>query len=200
MSEKKEMLALIRNRRSVRKYQDKALEKETVEKIVEAGRYAPSGGNNQTTHFIVIADRNILQDLCDRCRDAFSGMEITEGMYKSLQGAITSAKKGNNNFFYHAPVLVVTANRKGYGNAMADSACALENMMIAASALDVGSVWINQLHWLDEHPLIREAMAPLGLTDEETICGAVALGYAEGEIGQPLPRHGNPVTWIGFDA
>ena len=49
-------------------------------------------------------------------------------------------------FHYGAPVYIVTANKMGYGNAMADSACALENMMIAANALDLGSCWINQFH------------------------------------------------------
>ena len=97
-----------------------------------------------------------------------------------------------------APVLIVTANKRGYGNAMADSACALENMMIAANALDLGSCWINQLHWLDESEEVRAILEPLGLGQDETITGGLIVGYpADGELlREPLPRTGNPVTWV----
>ena len=101
-------------------------------------------------------------------------------------------------FHYGAPVLIVTANRKGYGNAMADSACALENMMIAANALDLGSCWINQLHWLDKDVRVRSYLEKLGLKEDETVTGGLILGY--GHDGLPvrseLKRTGNPVTWI----
>ena len=81
---------------------------------------------------------------------------------------------------------------------MADSACALENMMIAANALDLGSCWINQLHWLDEDEEVREYLYGLGLSEDETVTGALSLGYAAEGLPNhtPLPRTGNPVTWI----
>jgi nitroreductase len=95
-------------------------------------------------------------------------------------------------------VLIVTANRKGYGNAIADSACALENMMIAANALDLGSCWINQLHWLDENEAVRAFLQEKGIKEDETITGGLILGYPD--TGMPnriaLERKGNPVTWI----
>ena len=79
---------------------------------------------------------------------------------------------------------------------MADSACALENMMIAANALELGSCWINQLHWLDGNECIRKFMKAYGLEDDETITGGLILGYPDGELNRkPLERKGNPVTW-----
>ncbi|WP_155831514.1 hypothetical protein [Butyrivibrio sp. LC3010] len=53
----------------------------------------------------------------------FGRMEITEDTYISLKNSINASKTGNYNFYYGAPVFIVTANRKGYGNAIADSAC-----------------------------------------------------------------------------
>ena len=50
-------LEAIITRRSTRKFSDKPVEREKLDKIIESGRYAPSGGNSQTCHFIVI--RNI---------------------------------------------------------------------------------------------------------------------------------------------
>ena len=54
-------LTLIKTRRSTRKFLQKPVEQEKLEQIIEAGRFAPSGGNNQTTHFIVIRDKMVLQ-------------------------------------------------------------------------------------------------------------------------------------------
>ena len=136
---------------------------EMIERVVEAGRAAPSGGNSQTTHMIVITKRETLDPLASIVQDAFAAMEVGPDTYISLRRSVSAAKRGGYVFHYGAPVLIVTANKKGYGNALADSACALENMMIAANALDLGSCWINQLHWLDGDANVRACMESLGL-------------------------------------
>ena len=193
-----EALEAILTRRSTRKYKDEAPDKEIIEKIIEAGRYAPSGSNSQSTHFLVITEKEVLNELSELVKTEFAKMEITEDTYISLKNSINAAKTGNYNFYYSAPVLIVTANRKGYGNAIADSACALENMMIAANALDLGSCWINQLHWLDENEAVRAFLQEKGIKEDETITGGLILGYPD--TGMPnriaLERKGNPVTWI----
>ena len=185
-------------RRSTRRMNSKLPPRELIEKIIEAGRAAPSGCNSQTTHMLVITRKEVLAELAAIVQDAFAAMEVGEDAYISLRNSVGAAKKGNYVFHYGAPVLIVTANRKGYGNALADSACALENMMIAANALDLGACWINQLHWLDENDNVRAYMEKLGLRQDETITGGLILGY--GYNGQPvrseLKRTGNPVTWI----
>lgn len=70
-------------------------------------------------------------------------------------------KKRNVNYVFHynPAVLIITANKKDYGNNMVDCACALENMMLMANALDLGSVWINQLRWLNENSVILEKIS-----------------------------------------
>ena len=191
----------IRTRRSTRLFAKKELPRELVEQVVEAGRYAPSGGNNQSTHFLVIRDREVLDHLAKMAEEAFAAMEETPEMYKSLRNSVRASKKGGYVFHYNAPVLIVTANQKNYGNNIADCACALENMMIMANDLDLGSCWINQLRWLNEEPALVKALQELGMMEEERVYGALALGYAATEDGQPnrnpLPRTGNPVDWIG---
>ncbi|MBQ7058239.1 MAG: nitroreductase [Firmicutes bacterium] len=191
-------LQAIQTRRSTRRMSSEMPARELIEQVVEAGRTAPSGGNNQTTHVIVITNKKVLEDLAVLAEKAFAAMEPGPDTYKSLRNSIMASKKGGYVFYYNAPVLIVTANRKGYGNAMADSACALENMMIAANALDLGSCWINQLHWLDEDSGIREYLKAYGLSDDETITGGLILGYGiDGmPVRTPLPRTGNPVTWV----
>ena len=192
-----EALEAILTRRSTRRYKKEIPDKELINKVIEAGRYAPSGSNSQTTHFIVFTDEAVLAEMADLVCGEFAKMEIKEDTYISLKNSINAARKGGYVFHYGAPVYIVTANKKGYGNAMADSACALENMMIAANALDLGSCWINQLHWLDENEEIRKFMYRYGLNEDETITGGLIIGYPEsGEpVREPLERKGNPVTW-----
>ncbi|MBO7638868.1 MAG: nitroreductase [Treponema sp.] len=191
-------LEAILTRRSTRKYQDKMPERDLIEKVIEAGRFAPSGSNSQNTHFIVFSDRKILTEMAGLVKEEFSKMEAGPDTYVSLRNAINASKNTNYVFHYGAPVFIVVANKKNYGNAMADSACALENMMIAANALDLGSCWINQIHWLDENENVRNFLRPYGLGDDETVTGGLILGYAETGLPNrsPLERKGNPVTWV----
>lgn len=192
-------LEAIFTRRSTRKMKPEFPQRELIEKVVEAGRAAPSGSNSQTTHLIVITNPETLSELAALVRAEFAKMEAGSETYVSLRNAINASKRGEYVFHYHAPLLIVTANKKGYGNAIADSACALENMMIAANALDLGACWINQLHWLTDNEAVRRYMTALGLAEDETITGGLILGY--GADGLPVReeriRTGNPVTWVG---
>ena len=193
-------LEAIITRRSTRRFSDKPVEREKLDKMIEAGRYAPSGGNSQTCHFIVVRNKDVLGKLAELAQSAFADMEITEGMYKSIVNSIRASQKGNYVFHYSPDTLIIVANRKDYGNNIADCACALENMMIAANEFDLGSVWINQLKWLNEDEALLEYDRSLGLEENERIYGALAVGYADTEDGlpnrTPLPRTGNNVTYI----
>lgn len=189
-------LQTILTRRSVRQFRPEQLREEHLADILEAGRHAPSGGNSQTTHFLVLQKPEVLSALVKMVSATFAQMETDEHTYRSLRNSIRLSKQGGYVFTFGAPTLVVVANRRDYGNAMADSAVALENMMLAATALGIGSCWINQLHWLDESFAIRTYLERLGLSHLETICGAVALGYSDSIPDKPLARNGNPVTYV----
>lgn len=195
-----DMLEFIKSRRSTRKFAEKLVETEKLEQVIEAGCYAPSGGNNQSWHFIAISCAGVLGELARIVESVFCKMTYDEHTYSSLVNSIRLSKRGNYVFHYGAPVLIVVTNKKSYGNAMADSACALENMMLMANALDLGCCWINQLHWLDENPEIRAYLAKFGIGEDETICGAVAIGYADTPDGLPvrtaLPRKEIRVTHV----
>ena len=194
------MLEFIKSRRSTRKYKAEDVSEEQLNQILEAGRYAPSGGNCQSTHFIVVKNKEILAELAALTQRAFAEMEITPGLYKSIVNAIHASKRGNYIFHYNAPVLIITANQKDYGNNIADCACALENMMLMANALDLGSCWINQLKWLNENPVILEYMKKLGMDESERVYGALAVGYPDTADGlpvrEPLERTGNKITFV----
>jgi len=195
-----ETLEAIISRRSTRSYKPDAVEPEKLQKIIDAGRHAPSGGNNQTCHFLIVQNKEVLNKLATLAENAFAKMEVTPETYSSLKMSINLSKKGGYVFHYNAPVLIIVANQKNYGNNMADCAVAVENMLIAANALDLGSCWINQLHWLTEDAEILSYLRELGLKENERVYASLVVGYAKSEDGlpnrKPLPRKGNEVTFI----
>ena len=190
----------VKTRRSTRKYKSTVPEKALIEQVIDAGRHAPSGGNNQKTHFFVITDKDLMKELEETADAAFRKMEVREDTYRSLASTITRAKAGSYTFAHHAPVLIVLANDKDYSNNMADVACALENMMITANGMDLGTCYFNHLKWLNEDENILGIFRRYGLKENERIYGAVTLGYPDTASGlperTPLPRKGNEVTWI----
>lgn len=195
-----ETLEAIISRRSTRSYKPDAVEPEKLQKIIDAGRHAPSGGNNQTCHFLIVQNKEVLNKLATLAENAFAKMEVTPETYSSLKMSINLSKKGGYVFHYNAPVLIIVANQKNYGNNMADCAVAVENMFIAANALDLGSCWINQIHWLTETADILSYLRELGLKENERVYASLVVGYAKSADGlparKPLPRKGNEVTFI----
>lgn len=194
------VIEAIKTRRSTRKFKARPVEMEKLQQIVEAGRFGPTGGNAQGNHFFVISNATALMMLKDMVQTAFAKMELRDDLYKSLKNSIMLSQKGNYSFSYNAPVLIVVANKKDYGNNMADVACAVENMMLAANELDLGSCYINQLKWLNEDPSIRGYLGTLGLKDDERVYASVAIGYPDTETGLPnraeSPRVGNEVVFV----
>ena len=77
------MSALL-TRRSTRNYLPRPVERDKLDKLLAAARQAPSGGNTQTNHFLVIQNRDVLDKLAGMTESAFAGMEADEDTYSSL--------------------------------------------------------------------------------------------------------------------
>ncbi|MCL2079742.1 MAG: nitroreductase family protein [Oscillospiraceae bacterium] len=195
---KNSVVEVIMSRRSVRKYKQEQVEEMLLSTIIEAGRFAPSGGDAQLTHIIAIQNPDILRDIIRISKSEFAKMPITDNMYDSLRSTIEHALMPEFDFdyIYGAPTLIIIANKKACTNAMADSICVLQNILIAAEALGVGACYQNAPHWLDDSEGFRKYMYTLGLGKDETIAGAVSLGYSAEEPRPPLPRKGNFVTYV----
>lgn len=188
-------------RHSTRRYTDRIVEQEKLEIVLSAGLHGPTGGSSKNRHFLVIRERQVLEEMGRLVAETFAKMDLATQTNPSVRNSITKAQTGDYVFHYAPPVLIVLAAKKDYPNALADCACALENMMLAANALDLGSCWINQLHWLDADPAVREYLYGLGLQEDETVCGALSLGYADTENGLPARHEETPpeslITYIG---
>jgi nitroreductase len=181
-----EVLDCIHSRRSTRKFQERQIEQEQLETLLDAAVWAPSGGNNQSWLFTSIQNKNILLKLNSLVREGFQHW-VPDDDYPAKQSAKTTSQKNGYNFYYHAPTVIVASNRPNYENAMADCALALENLFLAAQSLGLGSCYLNQLHWLRNDEGVRNFLFELGIPKEHTICAAAAVGYI-GKESIPLLR------------
>ena len=79
---------------------------------------------------------------------------------------------------------------------MADSAAAIENILLAATSINIGTCWINQLTWLSDNPILREFLKECGIGDDEVICGSIAVGYSDQPCTKAQPRKEGRVRFI----
>ena len=195
-----DVFSCIATRHSTRKFKEEPMPQEVLDKVIEAGRQAPSGKHKNQSRFIVIRKKEVLQELIALVQQEFAKMEVTPENDDNFGGAIRAAKKGGYVFMYNAPVLIVVANKRDYGNKYADVSCAMQNMMLAANALDLGSCWINQLRWLQDNPVLRAYLQKLGMAEDEEVCASLSIGYPDTPDGLPgrrvMPVTGNPVVYI----
>ena len=191
-----ETIQTILNRRSIRKYTEEAVSPEDLELVLQCGLYAASGGNHQESRFIVLANRGILDELICLVRSEFLKMTPEAGQYKNKAIINARNRPDSYDFTFHAPALIIVTAPAGWPNGMADSASALQNMQVSAAALGLGACWVNQLHWLTDHPVIREHLAQFGFRPDEDIYGSMVLGHPAIPRPAPPPRKEGRVTII----
>ena len=115
---------IILARRSVRRYLPTPLSRETVEELLEAGRYAPSGHNKQAWRFTAILDQKLLQELNQLVRAGFAALALGEDAPKELRDAKAKAERQGESyhFTYDAPCLIIASNDTSDPNAQASCA------------------------------------------------------------------------------
>jgi len=176
----KNVIENIKSRRSIRKYTKEQISDEVLYTVLESGRYAPSGGNSQTWHFTVIQNKEILLKLNGYIKVAFEKLEVDENTYRSIRAGKTASKNDEYSFYYNAPTVIIVSNDSSYSNAMADSACALENMLLTANDLEIGACWINQVTWFDSDEDVKSLLTSLGIPKNYKVCGSICVGYGDG--------------------
>ena len=138
---------LILSRRSIRRYENKDIPEEVLQQILETGRQAPSAVNRQPIRFVIVNDHDILKNLCDNL--------ITR-------------------FVKYAPLAIVgCANTKSLLTgkwAVVDATIAMENMVISAWSLGIGSCWIGACNEKKVKELLK-------IPDEWKVVALLTFGY-----------------------
>jgi len=168
MTEGKEMLEIIIRRQSDRKYSDKPIVADKLERITEAGRMSPSACNAQPWKFVVVTDPSCRQKISEAATERLTGM---------------------NNFVSQAPVLIVivrekpnlsskiggTIKNRDYSHI--DIGIASANICLQAAAEGIGSCIIG---WFDE----KQVRSILGIPPSKRVELIITLGYSLGEFRQ----------------
>lgn len=168
------MLDLIKSRRSIKKYQDKPVEKELIQKIVEAGTWAPTGRNRQSPIILAVTDKEIIKKISKTNAE--------------VMGVDTDP-------FYNAPAVLVVLADKTASTYLYDGALVIQNMMLAAHALGLGSCWIHRARETFEKPEWKAYLKELGIEGEYEGIGNCIVGYADIQP-QEKPRKENWVYYI----
>jgi nitroreductase len=168
---------LIMSRRSVRKYKEAQIPEESLQAILKAGVYAPNGGNTQLWHFTVLQNQNTLKELNELIRNAFATNANSDNRF--IKGAAKVAQSNMFCFYYGAPTLILVSGDVANPNAMADCACAVENILLAAYAEGIGSVYINAPTWLDDDPEVSALLTKIGVPQNYHVCASAAIGYSD---------------------
>jgi nitroreductase len=174
-----ELFEAIKNRRSIRRYKDDPVDDEKIKAILEAGRWAPSWKNTQCWRFIVVRDAGIKARLAD-----------------TLIGPVRDGVKGKNgaaDAVRQAPVVIVACAELGRSglNAgtvatdkgdwyMFDVALAMQNIVLAAHALGLGTVHVGLL----DH---QKAAEILGVPPGFCVVELTPLGYADPSLEAKAP-------------
>ncbi len=174
---KNEVIRAMLERRSIRSFLPDMPEKEDIDAIIEAGLYAPSGMNRQGTIILAVTDKAVRDKLSDDNR-AVGGW--AEGF----------------DPFYGAPVILVVLADKAVPTAIYDGSLVMENLMLAAHSLGLGSIWIHRAKEEFETDAYKALLAKLGVEGEWEGIGHCAVGYVKGDYPAAKPRNEGRVYYI----
>lgn len=178
----------ILTRRSVRSFEERQIPEESLNQILLAGSYAPSGRNLQTWKFTAVQNPQVMAGINTAIRNALRAVTIEKDTHPYVSFLKAKAEREDSEFLFRAPTYVIVSNQRENVNALADTAVALENMMLAAHSFGIGSCWLNHLPGLTHHPVIRSLMEELAIPEDHDIYGTLALGWPKNALPAASPR------------
>jgi nitroreductase/NAD-dependent dihydropyrimidine dehydrogenase PreA subunit len=211
------MRNLLLSRRSIRVFKENPVPKELLERLIEVGIHAGTGGNAQTENFIVIQNRKLLSELEKMVIEVlwnkgmkYLGSEIGQKLAKAKLGEemlrqalpyhhIIRNRRQNNELagmiFRNAPVAIVIHGLRTNFMAHANCSIAARNMEIMAKTLSLGTCWVGFLS-VAAHLAKKKIERYLEIPDDHSIYGAIMIGYPKFEYRKIIPREKREVRWI----
>lgn len=170
------ILEELKARRSIRKFSPDMPEKADIEQIVEAGLYAANGMGKQAPIIVAVTNRELRDKLAEMNRKIGGWPEGFDP-------------------FYGAPVILITLADKSIATYVYDGSLTMGNMMMAAHALGLGSIWIHRAKQEFESEEGRAILKELGIEGDYEGIGHCAVGFIEGNEPEAKERRGGRVFW-----
>jgi nitroreductase len=165
-----EAIKTLLNRRSIRKFKPEQIKDDELHAVLEAGKYAPSGANQQSALFVVVQDKEMREKIA-KLNAAVLGQDIDP--------------------YYGAPTIIIVLADKAKVTPVEDGSLALGNMFNAAYSLGLGSCWVHRVKQMFEREEAKALLKKWGVEGDYIGVGSCALGYPDCEHPKPAQRKGN---------
>jgi nitroreductase/NAD-dependent dihydropyrimidine dehydrogenase PreA subunit len=210
-----ELLELLRTRRSMRVFQDKPVEKQQIEQIIDAARFAPTAHNTQATQYIVIQNKTIVENLATATTDQLSMVvKMTHNplmkpvflvmagkqadsilkMVPLIEKGIAAFKRGNDIILHNAPVLLIFHADELSMMPDINAHLAMQNATLMAHSLGLGSFYTGLLLTAAQRDKSIENM--INLPKNHKIYGGLAIGYPKYEFKKWIERKTPEMSWL----
>ena len=166
----------MKSRRSIRKFTPDLPEKEDLEKIIEAGLYAASGMGKQSPIIVAVTNKEL--------RDRLSEMNRKIGGWPE-----------GFDPFYGAPVVLIVLADRSVPIYVYDGSLVMGNMMLAAHALGLGSIWVHRAKQEFESEEGWEILKALDIEGDYEGIGHCCVGFTDGDEPEARPRRSGRVFW-----
>jgi len=189
------VLRAIKERRSIRRFQDRDIEQAKIEQILKAASWAPSANNDQPWKFVVVKNKEtkekVLEAFLNRMKDYFEGHGIPLDKIRPFWSGIFSAPV---HIFAFCDTSVVEIEEDFEKTQMLWStqsvSAACQNILLAAHALGLGAVWAGASLAVED-----EIKTTLSVPPQVRLMTVIAIGYPAYE---PLPPVRRPISEIMF--
>ena len=181
------LMDIIKARHSIRKYKEEQIRREDLEKILEAGNFAPNAGGGQRSMMVAVNNAELTTKI--------GRMNLLEFDRSNLEGSYVSKEQPSciddptiKNGFYGAPTVVAIFGQGNFMFRVADAFCMAENMVLQATELGIASCMISRGEETFASEEGRKLLRAWGVP-EHYICSCfVILGYIDGEQPKSKPR------------
>lgn len=181
------LMDIIKSRHSIRKYTEEQINREDLEKILEAGNYAPNAGGGQRSMMVAIHNKELATYVGKLNMRNFDRTHLA-GNYVSKEQPSTIDDLTIKNGFYDAPTVICVFCQDNFLFKNADAFCMMENMILQATELGIASCIISRGYETFASEEGRKLMTEWSVPEGYACQGFVILGYINGEQPQSKPR------------
>ena len=180
----------ISGRRSARDFTDKAVDDETIRRLIDAAVRAPSASNEQPWTFTVVRDQALLDRVSEEAKSYLLAALPAGPESDRRRASLTDA---SFQLFYHAPALIVISGSSQRRWVAEDCALAAQNLMLAAYSSGLGTCWIGLAQSYLNTATGKDA---LGLPSSWVPVAPIIVGYPKAET-PPVARLEPEIRWVG---
>jgi nitroreductase/NAD-dependent dihydropyrimidine dehydrogenase PreA subunit len=188
----------ILSRRSIREYSDRPLSQETIARLIESARFAPTGSNSQGVEWLVVNGKEKVRRIAELSVDGFRALlarpsSESDRLRAFAEWGVEEWDRGEDALCRGASALVVAHAHEQALSGPIDCVLALGYLDLLASAAGLGTCWAGAVHIATQ--ISPPLVAHLSLPSSHRIHGMMMLGYPKYRYRRVPQRNRAAVTW-----